>query len=142
MMTKRLVTLLTIAIVTVLFGVAAQAGEIVIVNESIAASSADAKTIQQVFLGRSTKIDGDRVGIAVLEGGATHAGFLTDIVKRNPKQFLSHWRRLCFSGKGTMPRTFFTEDALVAYVASTPGAIGYISDTTPHTDVKVLAIND
>lgn len=39
-----------------------------------------------------------------------------------------------------MPRTFEDEAAEVAYVAQTPGAVGYISSGTAHGSVKVLEV--
>lgn len=119
---------------------AATAGQIVIANESVAADSLPVENLERVFLGKSTKIDGERVGLVVLAGGATHNGFLTSYLKKSPKQFLSHWRKLCFTGQGTMPSTAESESDLVARVASTPGSIGYIDASTPHEGVKVLAI--
>lgn len=118
----------------------ANAGQIVIAHESVAADSLPVENLERVFLGKSTKLDGQRVGLVVLAGGATHDGFLTSYLKKSPKQFLSHWRKLCFTGQGTMPSTAGSESELVARVASTPGSIGYIDAGTPHDGVKVLAI--
>ncbi len=119
----------------------ASAGQIVIANESVPVDAVGANNLERVFLGKSTKMEGAKVGIAVLAEGATHSEFLTSFLKKNPKQFLSHWRRICFSGKGTMPTTFTTEEELVAHVAATPGAIGYVDSDTPHAGVKVLLVS-
>jgi ABC-type phosphate transport system substrate-binding protein len=119
---------------------AATAGQIVIANESVVADSLAMENLERVFLGRGMKVDGQRVGVVVLAGGETHQGFLASYLKKNPRQFLSHWRKLCFTGQGTMPSTARTESELVERVASTPGAIGYIDAGTPHDGVKVLAI--
>ena len=117
------------------------AEEIIIANPAFDVESVDAKTLGRVFLGKTSRLEGEKVEVVVLqEGSATHANFLTSYVKRNPKQFLSHWRKLCFSGKGILPKAFETEEELVAHVAATPGAIGYISKSTPHEDVKVIRI--
>jgi len=39
-----------------------------------------------------------------------------------------------------MPKAFDSEAALVDYVAVTPGAVGYISESTPHGKVKTLLV--
>jgi hypothetical protein len=45
-----------------------------------------------------------------------------------------------FSGKGQLPRAFADEASLVAFVARTPGAIGYIDAATPHDGVTVVPV--
>jgi hypothetical protein len=39
-----------------------------------------------------------------------------------------------------MPAAFATEAELVAFVAATPGAVGYIDSATPHEGVKEVAV--
>ena len=126
---------------SLLAAVPVAAREIVIANESISAPSISAGDLERVFLGKSTKIRGDRVEIAVLSEGVTHAEFLTSYLHKNPRQFLSHWRKMCFTGKGSMPVSFASERELAAYVRATPGAIGYIDSGTPHAAVKTLAVS-
>ena len=92
----------------------AAAEEIVIANLSVGTEAIAAGELESIFLGKSTRIGGERVEIAVLSDGVTHADFLTSYVRKNPKQFLSHWRKICFTGKGSMPVTFVTEPELVA----------------------------
>jgi ABC-type phosphate transport system substrate-binding protein len=58
-----------------------------------------------------------------------------------PQQFTNHWRKIVFSGTGKEPRTFDSESELVAFVARTPGAIGYVDSSTPHARVKTLEVN-
>ena len=48
---------------------------------------------------------------------------------------------LVFTGKGAMPRSFDTEDALVAYVGATPGAIGYVSEEKAGAAVKFSTLD-
>ncbi|MBZ0267773.1 hypothetical protein K8I85_06425 [bacterium] len=120
----------------------ASAAQVVIANQSVPMDTVATESLRRVFLGTTTKVDGQKVGIAVLADGETHSGFLTSYLHRNPKQFLSHWRRICFSGKGTLPPTFQTEAELVAHVAATPGAIGYVDADTPLEGVKRITVRD
>lgn len=118
------------------------AGEKVIVNSAVGVQSVSAESVKDIFLGKSTKFDnGEKATFAVLKEGATHDAFLGNVVGKTPSQFLSYWRKLAFSGKGAMPQEFDSEDALVAFVKSTPGAIGYVSEGTATDGVTVVAVD-
>lgn len=120
----------------------AHAGPQVIVNNDAGVSNVSSETVKNVFLGKTTKLDnGTKVTFAVLKGGSAHESFLNDVVGKSPSQFLSYWRKLAFSGKGSMPQEFDSEDALVAYVQSTPGAIGYVSEGTATDGVTVVSLD-
>jgi ABC-type phosphate transport system substrate-binding protein len=99
------------------------------------------KEVRNIFLGR-TKVwnDGTRIRVAVLSSGETHTRFLKALVDRSPLQFRRYWRKIVFSGKGLAPRIFDTEARLLAYVAATEGAIGYLSRTTVNGTVHVVSI--
>lgn len=141
-MKNRILTALALLGFVAVFASPAHAGPQVIVNSDAGVSSVSAETVKNVFLGKTTKLDnGTKVTFAVLKGGAAHESFLSDVVGKSPSQFLSYWRKLAFSGKGSMPQEFESEDALVAYVQSTPGAIGYVSEGTATDGVTVVSLD-
>ena len=76
----------------------------------------------------------------LLKSGATHDGFLAAYIGKSDAAFRASWRSLVFSGQASMPKSLDSETAVVEYVAHNPGAIGYISKSTPHEGVKVLAV--
>lgn len=123
---------------------AAWAGEIVIVNASVGASSVNRATLELIFLGSAKNYgDGVPVVVATLKEGAVHESFLKSFLSKTPPQFQRAWRDLVFGGGASrLPQSFATEAELVEYVAKTKGAIGYIDDSTPHPGVKVLKITD
>jgi len=84
--------------------------------------------------------DGSNVTPILLKPGGTHDEFLNAYVGKNDTAFRAGWRSLVFSGQATMPKSLDSEAALVEYVAHNSGTIGYISKTTPHEGVKVLAV--
>ena len=129
---------LTVAVATAL---PASAANKVITNADVDAGEVNAEVVKNVFLGKSTKVGDTKVTFAVLKGGPAHESFLSDVVGKSPSQFLSYWRKLAFSGKGSMPEEFESEDALVAFVKSTPGAIGYVGDATATDGVTVVALD-
>ena len=45
-----------------------------------------------------------------------------------------------FTGQGAMPRAFESEAALLQFVASTPGALGYVNRVVPGDKVKPLSV--
>ena len=119
----------------------AGAAPIVIANPGVPEDALAARAVQDIFLGKSgTWSDGSRVSLTMLKGGDLSDAFLKANVKKSHKQFATFWKKAVFSGTGEMPAAFDTEAELVAHVASTPGAVGYIDDATPHDGVKVLAI--
>lgn len=50
------------------------------------------------------------------------------------------WMKAQLSGEGKAPEGIDSEDAMVAKVASTPGAVGYVSEAKATGDVKVLFV--
>ena len=61
-------------------------------------------------------------------------------LKETPDQFRTAWRKAVFTGQGAMPRAFESEAALLQFVASTPGALGYLSRVVPEDKVKPLSV--
>lgn len=61
---------------------------------------------------------------------------------RTPDQFEKFWKKQVFSGKGAMPEVFKTEAELVVYVSRTPGAFGYVDDSTPTSGVSVVRLQN
>ena len=62
---------------------------------------------------------------------------------RDAAAIKSYWQRQIFSGKGTPPIEFSSEEDLLFFISEMPGAIGYVSDSTPLTSgVKELRVRD
>ncbi|MBI9071032.1 MAG: hypothetical protein JEY94_05510 [Melioribacteraceae bacterium] len=49
------------------------------------------------------------------------------------------WLKAKLTGKGNPPATVGSEDEMINKIASTPGAIGFISSSKVNDQVKVLA---
>lgn len=133
--------ILLLAAATALCSAAAHAQVLVIANPGVTADTISKSELRNIFTGAATKLkDGSRVKPVLLKQGPTHAAFVTGDLALSEVGLLVNWRGLVFSGQGTMPRTFEDEAAEVAYVAQTPGAVGYISPATAHNEVKVLQV--
>jgi ABC-type phosphate transport system substrate-binding protein len=120
---------------------AAHAEVVVIVNPGVTATEVSRAELHDIFTGASSSLRrGIEVTPVLLKQGAVHDEFLSLYIGKSDSAFRAGWRSILFSGQGAMPKTLDSDAAVVAYVAHTPGAIGYIGKTASHEGVKVLAV--
>jgi ABC-type phosphate transport system substrate-binding protein len=119
----------------------ARAQVVVIANPSVAATEISRAELRDIFTGASSSL---RRGIAVTpvlqKQGPVQDEFLDRYIGRSDSALRAGWRSILFSGQGVMPKTLDSDAAVVAYVARTPGAIGYVDKSSSHDGVKVLAV--
>ncbi len=131
-----------IAGILLLCGLAHGGEVIVIANAQVSETSLDAGSLKSTFLGKKKKWSNNtKIVLACLREGETAESFFKDAVNKTPKQFLTYWKKMVFTGKGSMPRLFDNEADLVAYVRMTDGAVGFIQAETPHEGVKTITIS-
>jgi ABC-type phosphate transport system substrate-binding protein len=120
---------------------AASAQDVVLVaNKKVQISEIRAADVRAIFTGAKTRFaDGSHAVPVTLKGGAVHEVFLKNHVGESPDEFRAQWRKAVFTGQGAMPKAFDSESALIEYVATTPGALGYVSRIPPLDKVKCLA---
>lgn len=118
------------------------AGEIKIVaNPSVGATSVTTDEIKAVFLVTKTSLsDGSRVEPVLEKGGATHEAFLKEYLGKTDAALQTYYRSLVFTGKASMPKMLAADAEVVAYVAKTKGAIGYVSSAASAAAVKTLEV--
>jgi len=63
------------------------------------------------------------------------------MIGMTPKKLIGVWKKVIFTGLGTPPKIVSTEAEMIQYVASTKGAIGYISASTPSENINVFKLN-
>jgi ABC-type phosphate transport system substrate-binding protein len=121
----------------------ASAGTVVVIaNENAPASSLSRADVKNIFLAKKTQWDnGQKINLATLKKSQTHDYFLRKYLQKSPSQFQRYFKTLLFTGKGKIPKSFNSEADLVRYVASTDGAIGYVSSETDTGSVKVINVN-
>ncbi len=113
----------------------------VIVNKGNAVSSISKADLENLFLGKKTSFDGGaKANLAILKEGPAHEAFLKEIMKKNSLQFSTYWKKAVFTGTGTPPAEFASDEKIKAFVASTPGAIGYVSAGEVDGTVKKITI--
>jgi ABC-type phosphate transport system substrate-binding protein len=133
---------LAAAAVCIFAAQSARAGDIkVIANPSIGASAITADELKGVFLATKTSLsDGSHVEPVLLKEGATREAFLKGYVGKTDAAFETYYRSLVFTGKASMPKALATDAEMVAYVAKTKGAIGYVSPAATTAGVKTLEV--
>ncbi|HEY1254949.1 MAG TPA: hypothetical protein VGF01_09230 [Terracidiphilus sp.] len=138
---KKLLSIFLLLAAASIFAVHAQAQVIVIANPSVKATEVSKSDLRDVFTGAATELkDGSRVVPILLKAGTVHEEFLQAYIGKNDTAYRAGWRSLVFSGQATMPKSLDADAAVVDFVAHNSGAIGYISRSTPHEGVKVLAV--
>jgi len=120
------------------------AGDVKIIgNVSVKADSISTGELKSVFLlQRRTLKDGSAVVPVLEKSGATHEAFLRQYLDRGSEEIHTYYQGLVFTGKGLMPKELNSDTEVVAYVARTRGAIGYVSGGASTEGVKVLVITE
>ncbi len=85
--------------------------------------------------------DGTAIRVFVMpDDSSVHAAFSKEKLNVFPYQLRAAWDRLVFSGTGQAPNTVSSPEEMLAKVASTPGAIGYLTKSRIDGSVNVLQI--
>ncbi len=114
---------------------------LIIVHPDNIDQSLEPTELERIYLGKTTHwSDNSSIKVVMLKNGATHEAFLEQYLDRTVHRFVSYWRQMVFTGKGIPPRSFQVEKELADFVATTPGAVGYISDETRAPGVQIMVI--
>ncbi len=110
----------------VLLAPTAGAEEFLIVNPGVTGAGLQARALRDIFLGKRVNWDdGQRIIIFMTREGPSRDVLLKRL-GRTSAQFVSGWKRLVFTGSGTLPQVVEGDAALQAAVARTPGAVGFV----------------
>jgi TonB family protein len=122
--------------------VGAWAGDIkVIANSSVKADTISAAELKRVFLEEKISLaDGTHVEPVLNKDGEVHEAFAQQYLGLSGDDLQTYYRTLLFSGRGSMPKAFESDAEVVAYIARTRGAIGYVSSGSSAEGVKTLII--
>ena len=113
----------------------------IIANSSVGASAVSADELKGVFLAtKSSLSDGSHVEPVLEKDGPAHEAFLKEYIGKTDSAFETYYRSLVFTGKASMPKTTPSDADMVAYVAKTKGAIGYVSAGAATACVKTLEV--
>ncbi|HEX8874846.1 MAG TPA: hypothetical protein VF780_09475 [Nitrosospira sp.] len=114
----------------------------VIANHSVTEKTLSKSSLRAIFGMRlQTWPDGTAIRVFVMpDDTPLHATFSKEKLNVFPYQLRLAWDRLVFSGTGQAPDTVSSPEEMLARVASTPGAIGYLTKSKADSRVNVLQI--
>jgi ABC-type phosphate transport system substrate-binding protein len=125
-------------IVLLLFSVTADAGLVVIANLSVGDGASD-RDIKKVFIGKKSELAGGVViPVDQKEGSIMRKWFYETVVGQTEDEVKAYRTEMVFTGKGVSPKILDDDLAVKAFVATTPGAIGYIDESKIDYSVKVI----
>lgn len=116
---------------------------VVIVNPSNPVSSLSRSTAARMFLKKSKKWDDGRTvqPVDLFSSSSTRASFSRGVLKKSVSAVKAYWQKQVFTGRGVPPPEKSSEYAVISYVRSHRGAIGYVSAGAASDKVKVISID-
>lgn len=127
---------------SLLAGMASAQGVKVIANSSVQTDSISASELKSVFLEEKSSLPGTgHVEPVLAKGGPAHEAFLKHVLGRTDSDLQTYYRSLVFTGRGSMPKALDSDEAVVAYVSRTRGAIGYVSTNANAEGVRTLDLS-
>lgn len=116
----------------------------VVVHAGADVSEISSDDLSRIFQKKSRSLpDGtDAVPVELEPASSVRAAFSDAVHGRGVSAIEAYWQQQIFSGRDVPPETFASDAALLEYVASTPGAIGYVSSgASLPSGVKAVAVN-
>lgn len=110
----------------------------VIINPNDAGAGLSQGDAKKIYLGKKKSLPSGSKALPVDQtaGSVLREGFLSSVVGKSESQYKSFWAKKLFTGKGKPPTEKDSDDAIKAFVASTPGAVGYIDSSNLDDSVK------
>jgi hypothetical protein len=135
---KRILTMLMLG--AALAAAPVSAADVQVIANTSVAGELSAADVKDIFLGTKESVGGTAVVPVLASGGAAHEAFLKAYVGKSDQALRNHFKSLVFTGKGSMPKSFASEAEVMKYVASTKGAIGYVSGGAELAGVKKISV--
>ena len=115
----------------------------VIVNAANPVTQLSRDDVSRLFLKKvvSWKSGGEVQPVDQGEDSPVRRSFTQAIHRKDVQQVKGYWQQLIFTGQGAPPIEKGSDEEVVAYVAKTPSAIGYVSSTAAlGSGVKPLTV--
>jgi ABC-type phosphate transport system substrate-binding protein len=73
-------------------------------------------------------------------GSAVRQAFSRDVHQKDADAVAAYWQTIVFSGRDVPPPIARTDADVIAFVMTSPGAVGYVTSGAETDSVKVLAL--
>jgi ABC-type phosphate transport system substrate-binding protein len=113
------------------------AGAVVVAKDS-PVGAIDADQAKRVFLGREASLGGHTAVVVYQKDEAVRTDFENKVLGKTGSELSAYWSKQIFTGKAMAPEEVAGDAQVRAKVASTPGAIGYVTDSGVDSTVKVI----
>ncbi len=132
---------LKVAFLLLLVSSASSAQVAIIVNKSVPIKSADSSMVLDIYsLTTKEWPDGTPIIVVTMKGNENTAQEFYQYIRKRPLEMKKLWMRAQLSGESRVPVALSSDEEVVAKVASTPGAIGYVREISTGSMVKIVAI--
>ncbi len=114
----------------------------VVVHPESAATAVSREFLADAFLARAKRWpDGEAIRAVDLRfDSPARAHFSQQILRRSVFAVRSFWQQRIFAGRGVPPPELDSDEAVLRYVSSRRGAIGYVSSKAATASVKVVSV--
>lgn len=116
----------------------AQAEPVLVVNAANSVALDDEAAAKLFLRQVKTFPDGSPASPVNQKDGAVTEAFRAQVLKKNAAQFKAYWAQQVFTGGAKPPPELEGDDAVLKFVADTPGGIGYVDSGKGRPGVRVL----
>lgn len=115
-------------------------GLLIIVNPQVPIETLSLQELSNIYLLHTSSWSNGQQIVPVNRDASSQERehFSEQVFHQSTLELSDYWNRLRFEGKFP-PVVQISDQGVVGFVRSVPGAIGYIRDTTEHSGVKILA---
>lgn len=115
----------------------------IVVGKSSPVSEVSSAALRKIFRCEKTKAsDGSKLTVVVRSGGLEHGTALAAIYKTDVMGYNKYFLHATFTGTvAAAPRALSTGRSVKAFVAETPGGIGYVKASDIDDNVKALKVD-
>ena len=129
-----------IIVITLLVGFKANAQVSVIVNKTVTETSIAASELANIYSLVSTKWNsGSRIVVIDYRTENKNQASFYNYIGKDALSLKKDWMRKQLTGEAKAPEVLGSDDEVLAKVASTPGAVGYVKSSVVNGSVKVVA---
>ena len=140
---KKLVLIVTLLLASVITRQVHAASYKLVANSNVRIDSLAKKEVSDLFMKKKSKWDNGAPVVAVdqVETSSIREGFSKGVHGKTTAAVKSYWNQQIFSGRDVPPVEKRSDAEVLAFVRSTPGAIGYVSDAASAEGVRVIGVH-